>query len=342
MSTGIYSRSGQYITKQDVRRDVDPALIAIEAELDSGEAGAYRTVANIIERDAIPAEQRSAGMLVWVEATTTEYRLGAGLGNGDWVAQGGGGGGLPAVSNIQFAVLLEDPAGVPVFKRLTEDMILPAFAITSYSKTAPNGGTSLYRRGDTLTGLTASASYTSVPTSASIANTLGGSSGGGDIAPPGTWGTFVSPFTSATMGGSVKRDGANGGANPTMTATLTAVGATSPTSAFVLTWGLDRYYGVGAAGVVTEGGIKGLATESLGASRNITFNVAPSNQKVYFALPQGYGTPTFTDTGTGFAVSFTNTTTVGTWTNSNSIVNTYDIYESVQLLTSGSLNISVT
>lgn len=254
-----------------------------------------------------------------------------------------GGGGLPALPGIQYAVLMEDPIGTAVFQPLTEDMILPAFAISSYGKTAPNGGTTLYRRGDTVTGLAASASYTAVPTSASIANSLGGSAGGGDIAPPGTWGTFVTPFTSALMGGSVKRDGSDGGANPTMTATLTAVGATSPTAGFTLTWGLDRYYGVGGAGLNTEAAIKGLATESLGTSRSITFTVAPSNEKVYYAAPQGYGTPTFTDVGTGFAVSMSPVVPSPTgWTNSNGIVNTYDLYESVQLLTSGSLQIAVT
>ena len=37
--------------------------------------GGYRSVANISERDGIPALRREAGMLVWVTAVQKEYRL---------------------------------------------------------------------------------------------------------------------------------------------------------------------------------------------------------------------------------------------------------------------------
>lgn len=39
--------------------------------------GGYRTVADNVERDAIPALRREAGMLVWVTATSKAWRLDA-------------------------------------------------------------------------------------------------------------------------------------------------------------------------------------------------------------------------------------------------------------------------
>lgn len=56
--------------------------------------GGFREVADNTARDAIPAADRTEGMWVWNVATTTLYRLGAGLTNADWVVitLGGGGG----------------------------------------------------------------------------------------------------------------------------------------------------------------------------------------------------------------------------------------------------------
>ena len=51
---------------------------------DSYVKGGYHTVADVTARDAIPTERRRAGMLAWVESPPSVYRLGAGLGNGDW------------------------------------------------------------------------------------------------------------------------------------------------------------------------------------------------------------------------------------------------------------------
>lgn len=60
--------------------------------------GGFREVADNTARDAIPAADRTEGMWVWNVATTTLYRLGAGLTNADWVVVtlGGGGGGATA------------------------------------------------------------------------------------------------------------------------------------------------------------------------------------------------------------------------------------------------------
>lgn len=54
--------------------------------------GGYRTVATLAERDAIPAPRREAGMLVFVAAGETTWRLAADLATWEpYVAEGGGG-----------------------------------------------------------------------------------------------------------------------------------------------------------------------------------------------------------------------------------------------------------
>lgn len=53
--------------------------------------GGYRTVATITERDAIPAPRREAGMLVFVEADESMWRLAADLAAWEpFTADGGG------------------------------------------------------------------------------------------------------------------------------------------------------------------------------------------------------------------------------------------------------------
>jgi len=52
--------------------------------------GGYRTVANITERNAIPSGRRKAGMKVFVVSNGTEYTLGSGLLDADWVVSKSG------------------------------------------------------------------------------------------------------------------------------------------------------------------------------------------------------------------------------------------------------------
>jgi hypothetical protein len=245
----------------------------------------------------------------------------------------GPGGGLPPFTNQQYAVLMEDPGGILQFQRLTEDMILPGFAITAFTY----AGSLTHRRGDTLTTITANASYTSgPPTSASIANTYGGSTDAGDV-DPGIW-TINSPFSSGSLVGSIKRNGADLGADPTWTATRTAVKGGSVQATFVVRWTRDVYFGVGAAGLNTESQIEALAGSALTSSRQRTITVSPSNQKVYYAIPQAYGAATFTLNG--FSASF-NASFPLSLTNVNGVTSTYDVYESTNLLTGTNLNFVV-
>ena len=72
--------------------------------------GGLRTVATIVERDAISTQRRVDGMLVYVEGDTTYYRLSGGITNTDWVEFDAGSGHviknfdstLPQRANLQF------------------------------------------------------------------------------------------------------------------------------------------------------------------------------------------------------------------------------------------------
>jgi len=251
---------------------------------------------------------------------------------------GGGGGGLPPVSGEQYAVLMEDPGGSPVFARLTQEMILPAFAIASFSKTAPNGGTTLYRRGDSISSVTASSTYTSgPPNSASVANSFGGSTTGGDVN-PGSWSNLGS-YTSWGLGGSAQRFGTDLGTDPTMTATLTASKGSVKTASWTVTWTSDIWYGVGEAEALTEEDVKALAGTTLATSRNRVITVSPSDQKVYYAYPKAYGAATFTLNG--FPAAFNEPVEIQL-TNINGVTRTYYVYESTNLLTGTNLAFVVT
>jgi hypothetical protein len=161
---------------------------------------------------------------------------------------GGAGAAMPGVANVAGATIVEQPAGTRIARRLFAQDVDPNFAIASFAKTAPNTNTLLYRRGDTVTGITASLSYTSgPPDSVGIANAYGGSTDGGDV-DPGSW-TCTTPFTSASLAGSIKRSGSNAGADPTMTVTATATRATfsNAVAVWTLAFTSDIYWGTTTA-----------------------------------------------------------------------------------------------
>jgi hypothetical protein len=245
---------------------------------------------------------------------------------------------LPPLSFQQYAVLMEDPAGTLVFQKLNEDMIDPGFDIATFAKTAPNGGTLTYRRGDSITGISSSSTYISgPPSSASIANSFIGSTSGGDI-DPGSW-VINSPFATGTLTGVVMREGSDLGSDPGMVATLTATNGVSDQASFQINWTRDVYYGVGIAGLSTEADIEALAFTVLSGTRSRTLIVSPSTQKVYYSYPKAYGTATFSLNG--FPASFNSPSEVSV-TNVNGVVSAYYLYESTNLLTGTNLNIVVT
>jgi hypothetical protein len=47
--------------------------------------GGYREVLDLIERDSIPEQRRTVGMLVYVQSSDQIYKLSSGITNADWV-----------------------------------------------------------------------------------------------------------------------------------------------------------------------------------------------------------------------------------------------------------------
>lgn len=247
---------------------------------------------------------------------------------------------IPALSGVKNAVLSENPIGTLVWQKVPAGSLVPTFDIASFAKTAPNGGTLLYRRGETLTGITAAATYVSGPPDilgTGIANSTNPSPQPGDL-DPGAW-TSGDNFLTASLAGSVKRHGTDFGSDPTMTATLTAVkDDVTDYASFTLQWTRDVYYGVGSSGINSESGIEAL-TGTLATDKSRTITVSPSSQKVYYAYPKAYGTATFVLNG--FPATFTQQPDL-TITNVNGVTSTYYVYESLNLLTGTNLNFVVT
>lgn len=245
---------------------------------------------------------------------------------------GGTQGDVPAPAAGDFALNKYLSAGGS-WRTINQDEISPGFSIASFTKTAPDPGVTLYRRGATLTGITAAATYVSgPPTAASISNILTGSVGGGDVNPT-AW-TFSAPFAAATQPTNVKREGTDLGADPVWTIQLSATGTAVDTENIVVTWTRDVYYGVGVAGLNTEAAIEGLGFNALATGRARTITLSPATEKVYYAFPKAYGLATFTLNG--FPASF-NAAFELALTNVNGLTSTYYVYESTNLLTGTSL-----
>lgn len=119
--------------------------------------------------------------------------------------------------------------------------------------------------------------------------------------------------------------------NQSVVFTLNAQGTLGPaadarTSSIV--WGQKNFWGVSSAPANTEAFIEGLASNQLNTGRGSGFTVNASGaNKIYFACPTRYGTPTFTVGG--FAGGFIQRATGISVTNAQGFTETYDLYESV-------------
>jgi len=254
-------------------------------------------------------------------------------GDASWVTPEDGSG-VPAGGLAGQALFKQsDTDGDAVWRGIRQADIVPDFAIASFN----TAQTSLVERGQQLSTQAVAVSYVSgPPDSASISNSLGGSSDAGDTA-PGAW-TISSPFATGTMSGTIKRNGADGGADPTWTRTLSATKDGSTKTAQLTTrWALRAYWGVGT-GIDTEAEVKAL-TNALATSRSRTITVSPSNEYVYYVVPDSFGTPSVTLGG--FPAPFDDLGTL-TITNAYGVASTYRIWRSTNLLTGSSLAFVVT
>jgi hypothetical protein len=223
-------------------------------------------------------------------------------------------------SGIQFAGLIENPAGNASFQRITSDMVFPPFVVTL------SGGTNL-EVNQTVVNPTFTAAYSgSTPVSAVLSNNFDGYTV-----------TGTTPFTSFPTTHSYQKIAYGQSVTFTVTANN---GSINKTGISTYTWLQKVFYGVGIAGQNSESFIEALATQPIASTRSRTFTVNPTSQKIYYAHRTAYGLLAPTDFVVGgFAGGFTNTATV-TITNAFGFTENYYVYESDNLLT-GSTTITV-
>lgn len=116
--------------------------------------------------------------------------------------------------------------------------------------------------------------------------------------------------------------------NASVTFTLTGSdGVDGDVRTAAISWRPRVYHGIGAAGLTTEAHIEALASSALQSSRatSYTDNATGAN-KLYFACPASYGTPTFTVGG--FAGGFSLVSATISVTNANGVTQDYQLWES--------------
>jgi hypothetical protein len=241
-------------------------------------------------------------------------------------SQIGGEGALPHIGNEQVIIGTADGYAV---RQLTEDDILPGFAISSFNPAGTNYA-AVVEVGTTISVLTATASYVNGPPSAgSIADT-------GTATISGSW-SISTPFAAATRTGTVTSS-TNGQA---WTATLSATGpAGAKTLAHTTTWLPKVYHGAAAPGTYNAAFIAALTSSNLQPDASVTYtdNAGPGHT-FYFALPSSYAAPIFTVGGIVYAGSGVATAVSVT---SNNVTQNYNIWQVVTTLNLGSQTIVVT
>lgn len=128
---------------------------------------------------------------------------------------------------------------------------------------------------------------------------------------------------------------------------ITQSGQTANTANINGVFGNDVWVGVGTAGATglngTTGaltGATGTLTGTLSTTGILNFSPAPTNQKVYYAVDQFYGTRSFKD-ASNFPFSMNAPASISV-TNAAGQARNYYLYESVQLLDSVANPITVT
>ena len=250
------------------------------------------------------------------------------ISTGSPCGSGSGSGNATEIQGNPIAATTPIQSAVPVWdgliyniRRLTQDDIAAGFGITAFGCVS----CITVEIGASTTNPAFTASYSSIPLSASITNTA-------SIDSPHTLST---PFTSGTVSGTFAKS-----TQSSVTFTLTAIGATTKTSTQTINWYPRSFGGVGAAGATNSVSASGVtAILSNGAtladaglhSTNVgqVFGpYTPSGQKIYILCIGN--SHTFKD-GSGFTFAF-NTPTLVNFVNSYSATVTMYLYESTNIL----------
>lgn len=219
---------------------------------------------------------------------------------------------LPPLIGEQYAVLMENPIGVPSWSVLTEDMIGAAFAVGLALV-----GSATREVGESAINPQFNASYTRPPAAAVLTDDDPGSTPLDVVA-------LANPITRV-------RTYVRTTNNEAVTFTLTAneTGGPSRTGTAQIAWRPRAFWGVGPAGGGGEAFIEALASSALAANRTRSFSLtAGPTEKIYYAYPAAYGLGTFAVGG--FVGGFLPPSTVAV-TNPFGVTQNYYLYESTNV-----------
>ena len=218
---------------------------------------------------------------------------------------------LPPLAGVQGAVLVEDPVGTLVFRRLTTADLDAAFGISGFSASS-----SLVEVSDTAATPSFTASYVRAPDTASLTDSEG--TPAKDVS--GTPNSFSS-------NGTFQKTALNASVTFTLAATETATGGSDSDNTSI-TWAPRNYWGVGLDGLATEADIEGLGNSALDTNRNRTFTVtAAAGEHLYYSYPNSFGAANFSVGG--FPGGFVLVSSSISVTNAFGFTTDYRLYKSV-------------
>jgi hypothetical protein len=283
-------------------------LILLTAQADASLNGIWQAKASAWVRPAaFPAGYAAAGVMVNAQEGTAKqasqwicYSVKPAdvIGTDDlfWKEAGGGGGNVGPIGQ-QGAVDVEDPIGVIIRRKLTQDDLAAPYSITGFS---PGFATDL-EHGQSIVDPSFTAAYLRPAAAASVQDDVD------QIA------LITAPFTSFAYGVAPlparTKNSTSGAANASHVWTLRANETGGPTklATITATWRCLVYYGIGAIpGVFDDVWIKALGggVKASGFARTIAYG-APGGTFLWYAFPAVFGTPTqFKDAATQFAVPF--------------------------------------
>jgi len=248
----------------------------------------------------LPMVMRRIGTLAYTPGDNKFWQLIGGVLDANWVeAVFGGGGGLVVIGSPL-------PTWIPTWNGTAAEWQPPGgLQVLSFGPVV-----GLYETSQPVATPAFIASYSASPAAAVLTNNANAESLDVHLTP--TSFSSAQTYTKTTP-------------NQSVTWTLTTSNGTRTASA---TWGQKNWWGISTSPANTEAFIEALAGSQLTTTRGAAFTVnATSTNKIYFACPSRYGTPTFTVGG--FVGGFILRGSAISVTNAQGYNENYDLYESV-------------
>lgn len=248
----------------------------------------------------VPANARRVGTIAYTPGDNKWWQLIGGVLDADWVEITiGGGSGLVVIGTPSTGWL-------PTWNGTAAEWQPPGgLLVLSFG---PNTG--LYECGQTVIAPSFSASYSPAPTSVILTNNQTAESL--DVTATPTSFSSADTYVISTPNNSV-------------TWTITTSNGNSSASS---TWGQKIFWGISSSPANTEAFVEALASSQLSTNQSVAFTVnATGANKIYFAHPTRYGTPTFTVGG--FVGGFILRSSTISITNAQGYTENYSLWESV-------------